>query len=112
MKLSDIPWPGDVIARGLNEDEGAIALPGTPYVLTICYLEYSDGPEFSVVVRLNENGAPIRCMGNAFDLKPASPRGHRDERDPSCSRFDLPSLFELLAAVDYFAQRYGANPPE
>lgn len=25
---------------------------------------------------------------------------------------DIPSIFELLAVVDYFVQKYGTNPPE
>jgi hypothetical protein len=49
-------------------------------------------------------------MDVAYSFHPAA--GQPDERNPECSRFDIPSIFELLAAVDYFAQKYGANPPE
>lgn len=116
MKLSDLPWPGRVIARPRNpeEDELAIALEGTPYILTICTYYDREEPEYSVVTRINKSAARIHTMDDAYELPPANSTTYKsgDERHSDVSRFELSSLLELLAAVDFFAQKYGANPTE
>ena len=67
-------------------------------------------PTSRVVRKLAGNGVAPKTMEVAYSFHPAV--GLPDQRNPECSRFDIPSIFELLAAVDYFTQKYGANPPE
>lgn len=119
MKLSDIPWPGRVIVENYEEadgeidDEVVVEIPNASFAMTIYRHSCpEDGYEDSSVVVRKYDGQALASLDAAYQLPPAVEEDVDPHYSKECSRYELSSLLELIAAVDFFAQKYGANHTE